>query len=270
MHNKNKINSYQIVHLLLNNLIITVLGTLLASSSFAIASSAKALTLVTERSALNANDSLDFGSIEPVFNPFAPPNPDSFLENSFSAISTNGLELDFTIAPTDNPAISPPFIFQTGFPPNGIPTNFPDGDFLLFTGAAFGSFPAPGNSAPITIDFATPVNGAGTQIAVDDTFSFTASVSAFDDAGNLLDSFSAPGTSSIELDNSALFLGVLSEEANIARLVYSSSVENRAIGINTVSINDGTTIPEPSMIFGLLIIAGSSIYGFASKSRYTL
>ncbi len=74
--------------------------------------------------------------------------------------------------------------------------------------------------------------------------------------GNLLDSFSLPGTSSIALDNSAVFLGVVSEEANVSRLVYSSSVPNRAIGINTVSIRSNhRTIPEPATIFSLLIVA---------------
>lgn len=249
------------------NKFVAIAGSLLAASSAVISLPANALTLVTERSALRGNDNLDFASLEQVFNPFAPPTPDSFLPNTFSATSENGLELDFTIPPSENPAISPPFIFETGFPPDGIPTNFADGDFLLFTGADFSAFPAPGNDGPITIDFATPVTGAGTQIAVDDTLSFTANIAAFDDEGNLLNNFSVPGTSSVSLDNSALFLGVVSQEANIARLVYSSSVPNRAIGINTISISNGTAIPESSNLFGLLIIATSSIYFFASKSK---
>lgn len=250
-----------------NNWFIAIASSLLAASSVTIALPVRALTLVTERSVLRANDKLDFASLERVFNPFAPPTPDSFLPNSFSAISENNLELNFTIPPSENPAISPPFIFETGFPPDGIPTNFADGDFLLFTGADFSAFPTPGNDGPITIDFATPVTGAGTQIAVDDTLSFIANIAAFDDEGNLLNNFSVPGTSSVSLDNSALFLGVVSEEANIARLVYSSSVPNRAIGINTISINNGTVIPESSNLFGLLIIATSSIYIFAGKSQ---
>ncbi|VEP17892.1 conserved exported hypothetical protein [Hyella patelloides LEGE 07179] len=251
----------------LNNLAVAVMGTVVTASSLAIAAPVKALTLVTDRSTLRTSDRLDFASLGRVFDPVAPPTPDSFLPNTFSATSENGLELNFAIPPSNDPAISPPFIFQTGFPPEGIPTNFADGDFLLFTGADFRFFPSPGNPGPITIDFTTPVTGAGTQIAVDDTLSFTASVSAFDDGGNLLDSFSVPGTSSLALDNSALFLGVVSEEANISRLVYSSSVPNRAIGINTVSISNGTTIPEPSTLFSLVIIASSSIYCLKSKSR---
>jgi hypothetical protein len=250
-----------------NNLPVAIAGTFITASTFAIVYPVQALTLVSDRSSLGANDSLDFGSLGKRFNPFAPPTPDSFLPNNFSATSTNGLELNFEIPPSNDPAISPPFIFQTGFPPTGIPTNFADGDFLLFTGADFRTFPAPGNSNPITIDFATPVIGAGTQIAVDDTLSFTANVSAFDNEGNLLDSFSLPGTSSLALDNSALFLGVVSEEANIARLVYSSSVPNRAIAINTLSISNETKIPESSSLLGLLIVTTSSIFYFASKSR---
>ena len=255
------------VQLSLNNLALASAGILLTASSLAIALPVKALTLVRERSVLRTNDRLDFGSLGRVFDPFVPPTPDSFLPNSFSATSENGLELNFAISLSNDPAISLPFIFQTGFPPEGIPTNFADGDFILFTGADFSSFSAPGNPGPITIDFATPVTRAGTQIAIDDTLSFIASVFAFDNKGNLLDSFSVPGTSSLALDNSAQFLGVVSEEANISRLVYSSSVPNRAIGINTVSISNNTKIPEPYTIFGLLIVATSGIYGFFSKSR---
>lgn len=256
------------VNFFFHNLVLAIASSLLAASSVAISLPVKALTLVTERSALKANDSLNFASLEQTLDPSAPFTPDSFLPNNFSATSENGLELNLTIPPSDNPAISPPFIFQTGFPPNGIPTNFADGDFLLFTGADFSAFPAPGNNGPITIDFTTPVTGAGTQIAVDDTLSFIANIAAFDSEGNLLNNFSVPGTSSVSLDNSALFLGVVSEEAEIARLVYSSSISNRAIGINTISISNGTAIPESSHLFGLLIVATSSIYYFANKRSH--
>ncbi|MGK7894007.1 MAG: hypothetical protein AB4372_10380 [Xenococcus sp. (in: cyanobacteria)] len=246
----------QLVPLSFNKSALALAGTLLSAFSLTLASPVKALTLVTERSALRSNDQYDFGSLGKVLDPFAPPTPDSFLPNSFSATSEKGLELNFQISPSSDSAISPPFIIQTGFLPEAIPTNFADGDFILITGSDQGFFPSPGNPSPITIDFATPVTGAGTQIAVEDTFSFLASVSAFDKEGNLLDSFSLPGTSSVAVDNSAVFLGVVSEEANVSRLVYSSSVPNRAIGINTVSIRSNhTTIPEPATIFSLLIVA---------------
>lgn len=250
------------VNFFLNNLAVAFVGTLLTASSLVISSPVRALTLINDRPQLKANDSLDFSSVGRVFNPFTPPTPDSFLPNTFAATSDKGLELNINIPPSNNPAISPPFIFQTASPPEGIPTNFADGDFILFTGIDFRFFPAPGNPGPLTIDFETPVTGAGTQIAVDDTLSFTASLSAFDNGGNLLGSFSLPGTSSLELDNSALFLGVTSEEANIARLVYSTNVSNRAIGINTLSIRTRTT-PEPSAFFGLLILATSGISWFS-------
>ena len=256
------------INLFFHNLVLAIASSLLAAASVAISLPVKALTLVTERSALSANDSLNFASLGQTLDPSAPFTLDSFLPNNFSATSENGLELNLTIPPSDNPAISPPFIFQTGFPPNGIPTNFADGDFLLFTGADFSTFPAPGNNGPITIDFATPVTGAGTQIAVDDTLSFIANIAAFDSEGNLLNNFSVPGTSSVSLDNSALFLGVVSEEAEIARLVYSSSISNRAIGINTISISNGTAIPESSHLFGLLIVATSSSCYFANKRSH--
>lgn len=89
--------------------------------------------------------------------------------------------------------------------------------------------------------------GAGTQIAVDDTLEFTAFISAFDDANNLLGTFSAVGTSSLALDNSALFLGVSSDIPNIKRLVLSSSEPTSAFGINTLSLATApAAVPEPT------------------------
>ncbi len=146
----------------------------------------------------------------------------------------------------------------------GIPTNFASGDFVLFTGLLPGQFPAPGNPGPLPLTFATPVAGAGTQIAVDDTLQFIASVMAFDSSNQLLGSFSVPGTSSLALDNSALFLGVLSDTANISRLQYSTSVPGRAIGINSLSIVTSEAVPEPT---SMLAIALAGMGLFAAKKH---
>ncbi|NDJ25371.1 hypothetical protein GS682_27775 [Nostoc sp. B(2019)] len=137
---------------------------------------AKAATfLVTERAVLGGNDEVDWGSLGKVFNPSAP-DFSAFLLNSFLATSQGGLGLDINIVPTNNPQITPPFVFQT-LPPPGIRTNFAQGDFILFGGinpTGFQPLPpgAPdpqtqGNGGPFSISFARPVFGAGTQIAVD-------------------------------------------------------------------------------------------------------
>jgi hypothetical protein len=214
----------------------------------------RAIALVSSRAALPSNDQLDWSSLGKVFNPLAP-NPAAFLANSFAATSTRGLGLQVTIPPADNPSITPPFVFQTLPLPRGIPTNFAPGDFLLFTGFKFTippTFPTLGNPGPISITFNRPVPGAGAQISVDDTPQFDAILSVFDDANQLLDTFIVPGTSSLALDNSAIFLGVRSDTANISRLVFSSSVPGRAIAINQLSIV-GT--PEPTTTCGLFAVA---------------
>ena len=160
--------------------------------------------------------------------------------------------LDVDINPI-NPPITPPFVFKTAPIPQGIPTNFANGDFLLFTGLQFGLFPAPGNPGPISISFAQPVRAAGAQIAVDDAPNFVGTIKAFDINDNLLDSFSVNGTSSTALDNAAIFLGVKSALAEISRIEFSSNINNRAIGINTLSI-DNPSIPEPSLTIALIVM----------------
>jgi hypothetical protein len=105
----------------------------------------------------------------------------------------------------------------------------------------------------LTLSFETPIFGVGTQIAVADTFEFIARVSAFDSSNSLLGTFSAPGSSSQALDNSALFLGVLSDTANISRLEFSSSVPDRAIGINALSLQTAAAVPEPSNIAAFIL-----------------
>lgn len=225
--------------------------TIAVSLSLALISPSFAVSLVTNRADLKGNDSIDWSSLGKVLNPFNP-NLADFLGFSFSGTSAGGLGLDVDINAI-NPPITPPFVFKTAPIPQGIPTNFANGDFLLFTGLQFGLFPAPGNPSPISISFAQPVRAAGAQIAVDDAPNFVGTIKAFDINDNLLDSFSVNGTSSTALDNAAIFLGVKSALAEISRIEFSSDFNNRAIGINTLSI-DNPSIPEPSLTIALIVM----------------
>ena len=221
-------------------------------------SKVQAVTFVSQRNALNSNDQVDWLSLGKVLTPGST-NPEIFLPNSFSARSERNLGLNVEIPQVNG--LTPPFVFQTLFAPGGIPTNFGNGDYLLFTGFLPGTFPATGNPGPLSISFDEPVKAAGSQIAVGDTFNFTAFVSAFDEDNNLLGTFSTPATSSIALDNSAVFLGIQSDKADISRLVFRTSEPNRAFAINSLSI---VSVVEPSSILGVLGVLG---LGLVSKQK---
>lgn len=201
------------------------------------------LTLVTERSALERNDFVDWSNVGKVFDPFAP-NFADFLTHSFVTNSTRGLRISIDIQPAAIAGITPPFIFKTSF--EKIPSNFASGDYILFTGFIPGGFPAIGNANPLTIAFDRPVQAAGTQFTVDDLSEYTIFIEAFDLNDRSLGNFSVPGTSSEALDNSAQFVGLKSEIANIKKIVYSykicnefnSSSQPRAFGINFLDLHD--------------------------------
>lgn len=214
--------------------------------------------LVTERAVLGGNDEVNWASLGKVFNPSAP-SFSAFLPNSFLATSQGGLGLAINIAPTNNPQITPPFVFQT-LPPPGIRTNFAQGDFILFGGIdPTGFIPLPpgtpdpgtqGNGGPFSISFDRPVFGAGTQIAVDvSNLEVETFISAFDNVNNLLGTFSVPSTSSLALDNSAVFLGIRSDTPNISQLVFSSSAPQYGLAINQVSI---IAVTEPTYTLAIL------------------
>ncbi|QLE57287.1 hypothetical protein [Nostoc sp. TCL26-01] len=215
--------------------------------------------LVTERNALGANDEVDWVSLGKVFNPIAP----AFLPNSFAATSQGGLGLNVDIAPKTNPRITQPFVFQT-LPPPGIRTNFAPGDFILFGGidtSGFQPLPpgspdplTPGNGGPFTISFDQPVFGVGTQIAVDiSNLEVETFISAFDNFNNLLGTFSVFSTSSLALDNSAVFLGIRSDTPNISRIVFSSSAPQYGLAINKFSIV-AVEVAEPTYTLAILAV----------------
>ena len=221
-------------------------GAILTTLVVASPSFSATLSLITNRAEIASNDQLDWASLGPI----VPPQPFKVLPPSFTATSAEGLQVNVNVPPASNPAITPPLVFQTTA--TGIPTNFAAGDYVLFTGLLPTQFPAPGNPGPLTLSFDTPIVSVGTQIAVDDTSQFTAFISAFDSGNNLLGTFSAMGSSSLDLDNSALFLGVLSDTANISRIEFSTSVSDRAIGINRLSLQT-TAVPEQSSVAALIL-----------------
>jgi hypothetical protein len=232
----------------------TVIGTMLVLLTLPVR--AFAITLINDRAAIGETDRVDWSSLGPVTPPF------KVLSNNFSATSQGGLGVNVGIPAATTPGVTPPLVFQTSN--RGIPTNFASGDFVLLTGLKPGPPPAIGNPGPLTINFDRPVAAAGAQIAVDDVSTFNAFLSAFDRNNNLLGSFSIGGTSSLALDNSAQFLGISSDTANISRLVYSSSEGNRAFGINALSISQ--QVPEPLTIFGT-IIGGAAAWKMKKKLK---
>jgi hypothetical protein len=222
----------------------------------------RAITLVQDRNTLPSNDKIEWSKVGKILNPFAP-NPGDFLSYSFSAKSSNGLGINVEI-PSAGGNITPPFIFQNNPP---IQTNFAPGDFILFTGFSPTIIPT-GNPNPLTIFFDKNVKAAGTQIAASgsENIDYDVFVSAFDDENNLLGTFSVPGISSGARDNSAVFLGIKSDTANIKSLVFRTSSPQRGFGINTVSI---ATVNEPYSGLSLLIIGtlGLGFKGYKSNKH---
>ncbi|MEL4897711.1 PEP-CTERM sorting domain-containing protein [Crocosphaera sp. Alani8] len=225
------------------------------------------LSFVDERSELGANDQLDWSSLP--FPPFVPPvgppvGPPSFLPSSFPISSDRGLGITISF-PEPEPGITQPLYFQTR--DDNIPTNYAPNDFILFSGLMFPAmtFPAPGNPGPLTITFDSPILGFGSQLTVDDIFSFVGKIEAFDINNVSLGEFSLPGTSSTELDNSAQFYGVINDVPNISKITFSTDIDNSGIGVNFLSI---VTVPEPSLWMGLLFMAGCGLISKKNKKSF--
>jgi hypothetical protein len=198
------------------------------------ASASAKTKLIRNTAHFGSNDHVNWGSLGPVFNP-AIPGPPPFLPFTIDATSHHGLKI--TASLPSQPGITPPFVFRNALPPNGIPANFAPNDFVLFTGLQPGSgTPANGNPGPLTLRFERPVAGVGAQFSVDDTFTFTAYIDAYDRHDRLIGQFSRLGVGSKTPDNSAIFLGIRSNRSNIAKVVFRSSAPNRAIGIGTLRL----------------------------------
>lgn len=133
--------------------------------------------------------------------------------------------------------------------------NFAYGDALLWN-QGFG---------PDTITFASAVQSVGFKLQNDFYGGFTGYLDAYDASNTLLGQVSAIGTSNGNGDNSVLFIGVSSSDANIAKVVVSTGMSDSGnLGANDFALGSGSftasSVPEPST-FALfsLVLGGAAI-----------
>jgi hypothetical protein len=214
-----------------------------------VAGSEAAPTVVTSRAALGGNDFIDWGVLGP-----DPTNvPDPFNINSNTGVIT---------ATVSNPTGQ----FAKYDQGNSWWGNFAPGDAVLFT-----IDPAGPSFGPMIITFNNPVQGVGAQIQGDWWQDFTARIRVYDVSNNLIGSFTLPGTSNGNGDNSAIFLGVIDTAgATIKRIEYDVDTVTMAFAINRLDLLRAVAIPtmtEWGMIIFIVLAGIGSIYYLRRMKR---
>lgn len=184
---------------------------------------AASVTFITSRTELGGNNSVDWRVVAPAF---------SDVPNPFLVTSSSGLGLKVSKASGVFLAAE-----QTSDPDGPFSANFAPGDALIYTRETPG---------PITISFSSPVLGAGTQLESGGNGAFNATIEALDSVGKSLGKFSVPGIASYggSGDNTAPFVGVLSNSANIASLrINGQRAPGVGFAFNRLDIVS-TTVPE--------------------------
>jgi hypothetical protein len=143
--------------------------------------------------------------------------------------------------------------------PGNFGGDFSPGDYLEFTG-----FDGP----DITINFNTAVAGAGAQIQANAGGAFVARIAAFD--GTTIWSFTQSGFSAFHNDGSAIFLGILSDSANLKWVRYtldSATAFPQSFAINQVSLTDTIAggVPEPAS--WAMMLVGFGMMGWALRRQ---
>lgn len=204
---------------------------------------AQALSLVTDRTALGANDYIDWGTLGSSFTPVANPSPVTSNLGSNATISQAGANV---------------YVLSQGSSWAG---NFAPNDFVLWTGGANG---------PITISFANPVFGAGAQIQNNNYGAFTANLTALDAGNNVLGTFDWDGNSTANSDNSAIFMGVNDNTASISKLVFSIP-GSQDFGINRLAIDGVGATAVPWETDALPVVGSVAILGLGlwAKRKFT-
>jgi hypothetical protein len=187
---------------------------------------------VTSRAALTGNDTINW-----------PGDEFDYLGAAFNTTTVGGLGVAVSGATESFEG------YERADQSSSWDGNFARGDRLLWTGFGF---------APqiMMFEFASPVFGAGAQIQNDFLFqgAFMALLTAYDSGGVVIHTDTFAGNSTSDADNSAIFIGVLNDVENIAKLELSV-VGSESYAINQMSINrTRTSVPETGEYLTLMMV----------------
>ena len=214
-----------------------MLKTLLALTAGAlVAFASPAQATVTLWDGTGANDTIQWAQLGPAFTSVSTP---------VSVISNNGL------TGTTNDSDGSAQRLDEG---NGWTGNFAPGDALLFNNF----------SGLINITFDTPVSAAGAQFMANLYGDFLARI--WYDDGTFADlGFDVAGNSNGNEDDSAVFIGVISDSANIVGITYGLHLTQDSYGfaIGDVQLIDG--VPEPGT--WAMMLLGFGAIGVAMRRR---
>jgi hypothetical protein len=204
------------------------------------ATTAQAATFfVNTRAGLGANDSVDWAQLGA---------DGTTIPNSFTATSVGGLGISGQFTGSGSGERRTQSSSWGG--------DFAPGDAVIWAADSNNGV----GSGPLTLTFVNSVSAVGTQIASNYYGSFTGSIQAFDSGGNSLGLFAGlTGTTNGNNDNSAIFWGIRSTNADIKSIVFNASDDAanspNDFAINQLSLvtNSTTDVPEPFTIIGTIV-----------------
>jgi hypothetical protein len=212
-----------------------------ALAAIAVAAPAHAtLTLVTSRAALGALDTVDWAQLGPA---------GAHLSTPQLAVSASGaVTVDVSSPPGEV------FRHDQGVDWTG---NFAPGAALIFER---------NEDEPLQLTFSQAVFAVGAQIEESALRDFSATVQAFSPANVLIGSFTIMAAATDAADDSALFLGVLSDTP-IGRIRFATVGPNGAVdagfAINGLALI--RAVPEPAT--GALLASGLLALAWARRRR---
>lgn len=234
-----------------------VIHSLALAALFAAGSASAAI--VTSRAALAGDDFIDWWQVPASYSTATAHG----LTSPLSVVSDDGLSA--TVSNTPSPGMWRVIQSCGGYGGFQFAANFDACAPVLLSQNTYDT------SNRISIGFATAIAGGGAQFANAAAYlGFTAFVSAYDAGGNLLESVALGGTTTGAGDNSAIFLGITRQQADIARLDFTTQhAFGTYFGINRVELDltapeppppppppplpPGGTVPEPSTLLSVAL-----------------
>ncbi len=131
--------------------------------------------------------------------------------------------------------------FQRRDQGNGWAGNFAAGDPLIWTN---------GFNGPVTISLGILEAGIGAQVQQDQFGAFNAQIAVFGAGNVLLNTFNVTGNSSSAGDNSAIFVGAVSNDGSaiIDHVVYTIGTNDFAINRLDLKSGSRSAVPEPGAL----------------------